>query len=295
MNGLEVTFIGESSYSVMELQRRADALHEDLLVLGAESVATTYSVESNRVEASASKPPHLAALTSAELLSLLPIRSQDSDIDIRFHQEAVAGDFATYGGTSVIRNDGTYETWCTGGFVVRHLSSGARGLATAGHCSGLWRYEQPNGNTPIRWPLQYVTAHIGDWGDMEWHTVDGTEYPEFYPWTGASRRTVTAVDQSIAAGDWLCGMGRVTGYQKCDYVYKTSVTHTPPGGATSRRLVAMTSLQFQNHDSGGPWYLGNTAQGMIKGWSSIDGGARDLWTRAMYLEEGLGVTVLLGS
>lgn len=216
-------------------------------------------------------------------------RWQSSGVDVTFEDHPVAQNFNTYGGARLLNNQLVFD--CTSGFTVR-LNAGARptGVATAGHCSVGW-YENPVDGT--RSDMDRVAQHIGDYGDMEWHIVDGPEYPVF--WAAFDQaRTVSSIDTSIAVGDYFCGYGRKTGVRLCDEVLKTSVSVTILG-VTSKKLVAMEKLQWQEGDSGGPWFLNYAAAGIIKGYGQVNGYSRDLWTRAMYFEEGLGVTVMVGS
>lgn len=283
---MPVSILSDAAYTEIELQERAELLHTELQKLGAETIATTYSIQDQRVLGAASKPPALADLSAEELRQLLPFELWSPDIEVDFEDQAVAGDHTTYGGAQLTKTDLT--TLCTTGFSVRN-SAGTTGFVTAGHCPSVYRYRDPVDSSSLDPTL--IASHIGYWGDMEWHTVPETEQPRFY--AGFSdQRPVYAVDQYILAGDSFCGYGRATGYRKCDTVLNTWITCTTPSG-TVEKLVAMEDLQFQEGDSGGPWFWNNTAAGIIKGFCNVGGYARDVWSRAMYIDNGLGVYIMI--
>jgi hypothetical protein len=62
---------------------------------------------------------------------------------------------------------------------------------------------------------------------------------------------------------------------------------------THKQLVAMKQDKSDGGDSGAPWFLGNTAAGIHSGGATLDGIGRDLWSKADYLDEALGVKVML--
>ena len=84
---------------------------------------------------------------------------------------------STYGGKRLSHYT-TYSTLeCTSGFTVANYE-GATGLVTAGHCSN---------NMPLYWEtsthgysMQFVDEQFDSTHDVQWHSVYGTEYDDYY-------------------------------------------------------------------------------------------------------------------
>jgi streptogrisin C len=173
---------------------------------------------------------------------------------------------------------------CTTGFTVVD-GAGTTGVATAAHCTGLNKYDPPDGSADYDMP--FVAEHLGMFGDMEWHTSTHIEPNEFYA-TATSIRTVTSVEPwvAIAVNNWYCVYGRSSNNRQCDDVYSTWVS---VGSVQS--LIAMRNDNTIKGDSGGGWSFGNKAVGIHRGDKWIWFGSRNVWSVADLLPVALGVTV----
>lgn len=127
--------------------------------------------------------------------------------------------------------------------------------------------------------------HNGYWGDVEWHTTPHIEPAEYYP-ISYLRWPVRSIATSVSAGEVVCGYSRVQDRRFCDTVYRTSVSQE-----NSRNLVAMTNQNMVGGDSGGPWSYYDKAYGIVKGYTTINFGRRDTWTKASNFGPALGVQV----
>lgn len=165
--------------------------------------------------------------------------------------ETMDQDHHTRGGRQVYNPNG-----CTSGFSVIN-AAGTTGIATAGHCSvSMYDTGQPGEND---YPLYFQGQHNGAWGDFEWHTTSHWELPEYWA-SPTDLRYVTGVDYSFTKNELVCVYSRMKGARRCDRIENTNVSQ---GG--TKRLVAMWNDFTIGGDSGGPWSLGNTAAGFVKG------------------------------
>lgn len=279
-----VTVVGGAARSLAELSWFADVVHADIVAQWDTSVVTSYDVSSGGVEVSIETPLHLRDLSDAELRHLLPPSAKDAAVTVMFSIEPVAGDEHTYGGAKTPYDGGS--GYCTTAFAV--VKSGTRGFLTAGHCSNDRSYQQPSDGATYNAP--YQSQHRGDWGDYQWHTTGHAEYAEFYS-SSTHRRDVINGQWNIEQGDYLCVYGRRTGYS-CSDVYRTSVTNTFDG-FTHKRLVAMEEHETDGGDSGGPWFIGERAAGTHSGWKTIWWKKRSTFSRIGYMDEALGLSLLV--
>lgn len=291
-HGLSVEFEPGAGNSLRELAARTDRVHEDLLERDYPEVVTAYSVREERIYAMATRPRD-SGKSDEERRRELSEESQSSDVEIEFVDRPVAGLDHSYGGLRIFDdsdNDGALdwdEGWCTTGFAVVEWDGYPEGVSTAGHCTSMDQLQEENGNT---YDTYWQGQHRGSWGDVEWHTTPHFEPAEFYSNFGY-RRDVANVEpvSDIQEGDYYCKFGRNTGYT-CDYVYNRSVSVTFDG-ITHRRLVAMRDRKAGGGDSGGPWFIVYEAAGSHTGWVWLDGSRRDVWSKAAYFDEALGVFV----
>ncbi|HLT10009.1 MAG TPA: S1 family peptidase [Micromonosporaceae bacterium] len=183
-----------------------------------------------------------------------------------------------YGGDLLTVKDGRP---CTAGFTVQGVST--RGILTAGHCGR-------DGGTPVRWGtndnLVFVKRHIGQYGDLEWHySLKNTHLGRFQTDLGLKAVTGTGI---AMRGQELCHHGQTTG-TKCDVVSRW----TNECANSACRLVAMERGTTEGGDSGGPYYSGGTAYGILFGLKTIElcGGKpcpRSLFSQVRYLSQALG-------
>lgn len=281
--GIAVVFVGGAKHSLANQDARADRIHADLVAHGHPQVVTAFSVEKEKTFATAMRARG-DQRPAAELRAQLSAESRASDVALSFAQGPIAGNTHTYGGDKVFNS--STGAWCTSGFTVYQAPTNTYGVSTAGHCN-VNTYQQEDGLT---YGMTMHVQHRGGWGDLEYHTTTHPEYPEFYANTGARRDTLAVEGAAaIRENNSYCKYGRASGYT-CDTVKLTSVDVTVDN-FSHRQLVAMTQNKAIPGDSGGPWFLGNTAAGIQSGYVTIDGVRRDTWSKADYLDEALGVVV----
>lgn len=190
---------------------------------------------------------------------------------------------------------------CTSGFVVQN-SAGTTGVLTAAHCGDSQTYYEFG--TGTSYAMTYVAGRLDADHDIQWHTTTHGEYPEFYADLTTSARILTGrrYRSSTAVGNTVCHRGKTTGYS-CGQV--ASTTHQPTySGACGTQTcnavyirVSGSELACYSGDSGGPWFNGQTAFGIMKS-ASFSGTAKGQCNYGVYMStdyvSGLGVTLLYG-
>jgi len=153
---------------------------------------------------------------------------------------------------------------CTSGFSVRN-SSGTKGILTAGHCSNSISYSGTN------LPIQ-SEAYYGAY-DVQWHTAPGFTvknwaYDGIAGGTTPNYRTITASKNRAnqAINEFVCKYGKVTAYG-CGYIIDKNFqpNYVPNGLPTFMRVHRDGVDLCEGGDSGGPWYSGSTAYGIMSG------------------------------
>lgn len=249
----------------------------------------SYSIDGDELELTAKKgskhknkdngkiPPG----RTAEILELSPDDEDTEDLSLFLVEqdaEDPSGNEHTYGGRKI--SGGGYQ--CTTGFSVI-TSSGTTGISTAAHCTGMNRFDAVPPESD--YATSFQKQHNGYYGDVEWHTTPHWELAEYYALPN-TRWPVRNIGYSISKGQVICGYSRMQGTRFCDTVYRTSASQ----GASSN-VVAMTNHNTVGGDSGGPWSFYDTAYGIHKGYTTIDGSRRNTWSRVSYLPYALGVRV----
>jgi len=258
-SGLNVTLIPGAAFSQREMNARVDELRLDLTVLGSVDVNSWVDVENQVIELMATFPPGLEHMTEAELLRRLPERARAADVVIKFSREPIVKPAHTYGGAWMLDNG---SRLCTSGFTARRGTT--TGVTTAGHCTGIDTYEQPEDGLRYKAPL--VVEEQGTWGDVEYHTTTGhDDFARFYANVNDFRsvRGVTLV-ANMDPEDAVCGFGRKSNAQHCGRIKSVN-----QACGNLRRLVFTNVGGFQGGDSGGPIYFGSQAFGGFYGWCSF--------------------------
>lgn len=287
---IAITIADNQPYSFDELEARKLRVHHALEDLGYRFVAAASNITGRGViPASVGFEPGLES--SAELiLERLPADIRSS-VDLTVKPASAFQDFTAFGGMHM-RVSGTFI--CTSGFSVRSISSNTPGISTAGHCTGL------NQVLHIGDGVHSTTLkgqHLGQWGDMEWHTTPVAEPDDFYR-DCCNIHDVSSIKPrgQIAIGNILCSYGRTSEVRDCSLKVKDPSQSCTNNGVFYDRLVLMNGLTpiRLDGDSGGPWYFGNQAWGLIKGRCPPSFNNFESFTVADLLDEALGVRVACG-
>jgi hypothetical protein len=225
------------------------------------------------------------------------------------------------------------QRWCMTSFAAKHNTTGKPGLVTAGHCASGNTISLNDGGTNYAMtqgaPLNSATA-----GDLMFLSGAPTAVAEFYadgigpvrPVTGTrSRANTTAGNGTMTTagtttGSFVCHLGQQTlgssnVVQSCGEVVSTAATtttatqsggaftggsyvlvrNTQSGAGTLSTTGTGTLLCFQG-DSGGPWFAGTTAFGVMSscGWKDrINGTAQWAVYTSVDAFSSIGVTILV--
>lgn len=279
---LDVIELREAEYSLAELRSQQEEAGEIVDATGLEWSADI-NIKENRAEIWVTDQKKLQNVLSDErhdLPEAVAIGEVDtlessgfSTVDHADNESAdqrsgsvTAQGGDVYGGLNLLPE-------CTTGFAVQH-SSGARGFLSAGHCdqgaSSTWGILGP-GDTVWETPLQ--NEWFGHQLDVQWHTTPNhtlrnwvlvSNDPPENPTTRVISGEVPLLQQQ--PGEWVCAFGTVTGYQTCGQIQSTFFQ---PSWSTCSCFVRVQHPDGfhlgQDGDSGGPWYSGNNAYGVISG------------------------------
>jgi len=307
-SGLEgVVLEGGYDFSQFELQRYTQEAHEGLVALGFTSVVSRFDTITQVVELEVVQRPELSDLTglilveavreSAPVTDILGPSAPTPELVIREHavdSAPLVQPEHTYGGAGM-RDDGVFE--CTSGFTVVN-SAGTEGVLTASHCEGINQIDQNNtsGGVVATYSAPFVdeTLPEGTWGDIEWHTTSHNEYGQFWA-TNSQKRGVSGriANVNIDVNDSVCRYGRLSQNQDCGTVTNTSIntSFTWNGQTvTTYDLVEVKDILTQGGDSGGPYYLSQTAWGIHQG--TLSGGRR-AFSKIQNAESAFNVTIHL--
>lgn len=165
----------------------------------------------------------------------------------------------------------TLSNGCTGGFVVENVSTGQRGLSTAGHCpDGNVVYDDTQSLTPQAsrfkaiWDYRWYTNNSLSWGANAYMGVAG----------GRPVNSREAYN-NIGLRDPICKYGKTTGYT-CGSVDSKGFCPAYVPSCTPRFILADHDtgypLMVKQGDSGGPAMYNNTAIGIVSGCTSDSSG-----------------------
>ena len=159
---------------------------------------------------------------------------------------------------------------CTSGFSVKD-SSGTKGITTARHCV------EDMADDDIKYNSTVLTIEAGIYDgtrDVMWATASGHTVRNLaYDGSGNRYITSTKSRSQISDNEFVCKYGIVTRYG-CGYVESTTYNMqgaTCTGGCTWTNTWVLVKPATAGEDlsepgdSGGPWFKGNRAYGLMKG------------------------------
>jgi hypothetical protein len=283
---IPVIIADDQPFSFDELQERKLLVHETLVGLGFQIVATgTDITDGGIIHAAVTTEPGLQSDPPA-IVGQLPF-SVRSDVVLRVRESAVVQDLSAFGGWDM-RSSGV--ALCTSGFSVAHNSSGTTGVTTAGHCTGI--NELDHSGTIHNLTMQ--NQHRGQWGDIEWHTSPVSEPAQFLADQFGNIRNVNAIEgpAGMTIGEPVCFWGQWSHAIDCTLeIADTSVSCTN-NGVFNDRLVRMNGLGVAiDGDSGGPFFYGTKAFGALKGGCQPDFPNKLTFSAAHLYDEAMNVTV----
>lgn len=108
----------------------------------------------------------------------------------------------------------------------------------------------------------------GESYDVQWHVAPGFTVRNLaYDGSGNRHIYSTKHRDLQAVNEWVCKYGMTTGYE-CGNIIDKSYRSTIPGHTWSATFIRVHHDGIdlsEPGDSGGPWFLGSTAYGIMKG------------------------------
>ncbi|RFU43255.1 hypothetical protein DZF91_02065 [Actinomadura logoneensis] len=287
-----VKLIGNKGFSEKELK---DATFDNFSRVADNADVDTaeggYEITSGAINIVASPRARLDKAGRQRLLSRLqPVRSRAGStitVSVSLAREVEGGPKVNMHGGGFLNGYG----YCTAGFTVRRGKT--RGIATAHHCSsGNPRFQYYNHDHRGRYTnISLRGSHGGRYGDMAWYSTGSYKAVPWFYYTAYKTRKVNLY-RWPQAGQKICNYGRTTG-AKCTKVYKNGQCVKWSGLPKYCGLTAVTNEPTKPGDSGGPWYWGNDAYGLLSGSKRIMFKTRDLFTPVAGMYEAMGVSVAL--
>ncbi|WP_307385578.1 MULTISPECIES: hypothetical protein [Microbacterium] len=157
---------------------------------------------------------------------------------------------------------------CTGAFPVKRKGGNELGIFTAAHCPGTGSYDGTSDAFFAPYAYSISTASGPGGGDFRWnHSKYGLSGLTFVAGNQSMRVFDSYAVPSVGSG--ICGYGKQTDY-KCNTVAQCglSATTTVPDNNqqyTVGGLCRVTGHVTTGGDSGGPWFMGRTANGIHYG------------------------------
>ena len=152
---------------------------------------------------------------------------------------------------------GEHITRCTSGFAVKN-SSGTQGITTAGHCDDVQRR---SGTT-----LTLVKEWDGGSYDLQWHTGPSNKTIRKLVYDGTNHRYINSgrARRDQSEGDYVCKYGMSTKYD-CGEIESTRYEMEGRGNTwvLVRNVEGDDSVLAEDGDSGGPFFDGNVALGIL--------------------------------
>ena len=181
---------------------------------------------------------------------------QETKIQISENVEIVTVD--TLSANTVDIYGGLALSSCTSGFSVKHIN-GVTGIITAAHCPNDLSYNGTN--------LTFKGSAEGGSYDVQWHAVPGFTVRNLL-FDGLSNRYIysTKHRDNLVVNEWVCKYGKTTGYG-CGNIIDKNYLPTTPDHTWSARFIRVHHEGIdlsEPGDSGGPWFLGNTAYGIMR-------------------------------
>ena len=153
---------------------------------------------------------------------------------------------------------------CTSGFSVLH-SDGTKGITTAAHCTGNHSFDGK--------ALSFRDGRLGAHYDVKWYEGHSDHTLRGLMKDGPNNRYVygTKSRSQQAVGEYVCRYGVRTG-AGCGEIYSKNVQPTGQQGCKAGCTFSATFVLVEKTsgnlavggDSGGPWFSGNTAYGIMR-------------------------------
>ena len=216
------------------------------------------------------------------------VRAVDSSLDVAVsHTDAdpVEAQATVQGGRRLV-SPANSNGYCTAGFTA--IRNGNRGVLTAKHCDNDLRY---NGTKDVITFGASADDAANGIIDIQFHRTlsPHSTNAQFRTNFDASYDRVVTGFGNPSVGDVVCKWGETTGYG-CTVVAEKDVCVMYSDDKTRCGLARTATAITGSGDSGGPWFIGNTARGI----HSAGGSIGSLFTQIGRAQTYLGATPITG-
>ncbi|MFC0861865.1 S1 family peptidase [Sphaerimonospora cavernae] len=268
---VQVELRGNLGYAEVDLPDAQNRLHKALRGNpDVKDVATWYDPRRGSVEALVVPSSRASATLAADKLreiAVPAIADPNIQVKVSIGEGPLGTNYADYirGGGRLGYGGGDY---CTSNFNLISESGKTKRLGTAGHCAetaqAVYSNEFPDpGSSVVRSKWVYIGAG-GDIGMYDHGSLTATR--TFY-WDSGAKRYADFQSPGPSINDPVCKYGQTTG-RRCGTVKKLNHTIGGVGGQVVTSIPA-TETTCWFGDSGGPFYNGAEAYGVLKGAASL--------------------------
>lgn len=254
-----VELVGNKGFSEKDLEQARDTAYahvnsrRDLV----ETLSGSYDIETGTVTITV-KPramPGNAIAQQAVVTQLQPAQPTNRKISVRLN---LTGNDLVTPLDNWMRGGGDFSGCTTGFNVININNTASRRTTSAAHCGGESRIYC---NHPAQGSCTWsdVASRSSTYDISSW-TRGGLDLTRTFYYDFERPRYVYYLGTSPAIGQNICNFGITTGEAKCANITQTNVTYP-----NARGVIIMDRNINKGGDSGGPWYKGNTAWGILLG------------------------------
>lgn len=244
--------VSETPYTLSVLERAMDQVRG---LAEGKLTSLDLDIRTGEILATAATEGHVEDVRAAVASARPNVQSRRVVLDVGAPSEE-----HSYGGLSL--------STCTSGYSVRRTTDNAEGVSTAGHC--------PDSQTLQKHSLGLSVCSScqknSDSTDVQWSTTSGLNDPNMiaYSFDGTTRNITSRTDRSeMSVGSVVFHFGKTTGYGWGDIASK-SYDWDGSGSTFNATFIRVTNDDTQDGDSGGPWFVSNSAYGTHKGSTPAD-------------------------
>lgn len=227
------------------------------------------------------KDGEVADSVIARAVSAVVKSSEKAEIDVVEATEDISTD------PELIRG-GTSISGCTAGFNIRILGSPQyKGFVTAAHCPNA--AGTPSGST---YGTVHRGQHAGAYGEVQKHSSSDPLIGNTIIIAPSSYRSITSVVYP-SAGQSICNYGKTRSAHSCTTVRQVGLAFYANIDGTSTyisRMVQSNGAFTNPGDSGGPWFVNNSAVGIHYG----KFGGYSTFSQAGFAQSVLSIAIITG-
>ena len=131
--------------------------------------------------------------------------------------------------------------------------------------------------------------------DMQWHRSTGRQIWSYFAWNltnGIQQNRQVAGTGFPVIGGSICKYGQTTGHGCSTTLSGPGTVSYPNHPGPTYKIYSTTAYITSGGDSGGPWFVGNTAIGIHSGHAVFRGQSRSLYTAISAIQANSNIRVV---